>query len=187
MIAPPVQMKRKYLVERLQLELDLIRGLRLLGLCMALFALVCYASILESVSDARLGLMNTYKTIFNLDDSLADIKTTEGLQSYLKLLSARSRLLQPLSSQYWLDAEGEIKILENTRSFSAPLNLNLRSLNPRVDSAEWSITAWVQLDMEGGTNIIRKPLGGSLPARDLSCWAWYIGWPNDRFDYGAVK
>jgi hypothetical protein len=186
-IAGATQLKRMYLLERLQLELDLIRGLRLLALCLVLFALVCYAAVLESVSDARLGLMNTYKTVFNLDDGLADIKTADDLQSYLQLLSARSRLLQPLSSVYFGDAEGEIKIFANTRSFDAALNLNARGLNPRVDSAEWTITAWVQLDIEGGTNIIRKPLGVSLPAKDLSCWAWYIGWPYDRFDYGAVR
>ena len=43
--------------ERLELELDLVRGLRLLALCLALFVLVCYSAILENVSDARLGLL----------------------------------------------------------------------------------------------------------------------------------
>ncbi len=100
-------------------------------------------------------------------------------------MSARSRLLQPLSSNYFGDAEGEIKVLDGARSFSAPSNLNLRGLSARVDLPEWTMTAWIQLDREGGTNVIRKPLGASLPAKELSCWGWYIGWPSDRFDYGA--
>jgi hypothetical protein len=128
---------------------------------------------------------STYKTIFSLDDSLASIKTADDLRSYLKLVSARSRLLQPLSSNYFADAEGEIKVFEGTRAFSAPSNLNVAGLSARVDLLEWTMTAWIQLDSEGGTNVIRKPLGASQPARELSCWGWYIGWPYDRFDYGA--
>lgn len=71
------------LLERLELELSLQRGLRLLALCIMLFTLICYASVLESASPARLGLLQTYKTIFGLDDSLADIKTIEDLKGFL--------------------------------------------------------------------------------------------------------
>ena len=52
-----------------------------------------------------------------------------------------------------------------------------------VQSGEDS--AWVQLESEGGGYIIRKPLGQTPETRQLSCWAWYMGWPQDKFEFGA--
>jgi hypothetical protein len=46
---------RQSLVERLQLDLDLIRGLRLLFLCALMFGLVIYAGNLERRSEERLA------------------------------------------------------------------------------------------------------------------------------------
>jgi len=45
--------------------------------------------------------------------------------------------------------------------------------------------AWVKLPKNGGANILRKSLGKSQAEKDLSCWSWYVGWPSDRFDFGA--
>jgi hypothetical protein len=53
--------------------------------------------------------------------------------------------------------------------------LEVKGLEPRVDSPSWSLMAWVR----------RKPLGKSLAERELSCWAWYVGFPSTRFDFGA--
>ena len=83
LIAPTTKLKRTNLVERLELELSMQRGLRLLFLCMALFTLVVLASVIESASASRFGLLQTYQTIFGLDDSLADIKTVEALKESL--------------------------------------------------------------------------------------------------------
>ena len=63
---------RQPLIERLQLELNLMRGLRLLFLCALMFGLVIYAANLELRAAQRLGLLHTYATIFALDpDDLA--------------------------------------------------------------------------------------------------------------------
>ncbi len=63
---------RQPLIDRLQLELNLMRGLRLLVLCALMFGLVIYAANLELRSAQRLGLLNTYTTIFELNpDDLA--------------------------------------------------------------------------------------------------------------------
>ena len=63
--------------------------------------------------------------------------------------------------------------------------LDAEGLEPRVDSPAWSLMAWVQLQKNGGANILRKPLGKSQAERELSCWSWYVGTPSDRFDFGA--
>jgi hypothetical protein len=65
------------------------RGLRLLLLCLAMFAVVIFSSVIESQSAKRLGLMKSYSTIFSLDDSLADIKTTDDLFDYLRHVSSQ--------------------------------------------------------------------------------------------------
>lgn len=65
------------------------RGLRLLLLCLAMFAVVIFSSVIESQSAQRLGLMKSYSTIFSLDDSLADIKTTDDLFEYLRHVSSQ--------------------------------------------------------------------------------------------------
>ena len=48
-------LKRKALLQRLQLELDLQRGLRLLVLCICMFAVVIAASVIQSQASVRLG------------------------------------------------------------------------------------------------------------------------------------
>jgi len=86
---------RKPLVERLQLDLDLIRGLRLLFFCALMFGLVIYAANLEKRSAQRLGLLNTFSTIFSLNaDALYEIKTPQHFFDYLRMVSEQSRLLQ---------------------------------------------------------------------------------------------
>ena len=57
------------------------------------------------------GLRNTYTSVFSLDDSLADIKTIGDLFEYLGVVSERARLVQPLSSSYFVERQGELKIL----------------------------------------------------------------------------
>ena len=90
---------KEKLIERLHLELKLMRGLRLLALCLCMFAVVIFAAVHEKQGHNRLGLLNTYKSLFQLDDSLAEIKTIDDLFDYLRLVSSRSRLIQVWFSQ----------------------------------------------------------------------------------------
>ena len=53
--------------------------------------------------------------MFSLDDSLADIKTIGDLFEYLGVVSERARLVQPLSSSYFVEKKGELKVLEGMR------------------------------------------------------------------------
>ena len=77
-----------------------------------------YAANLGERSSQRLGLLKTYKRIFSLNDEyLHDIKTTDDVFEYLREVSKQSRLLQPLSSQYFIEETGDIKILKGVRHF----------------------------------------------------------------------
>jgi hypothetical protein len=87
-----------------------------------------------------------------------------------------------------------VHIRAHTESMFVSLGLNrfkgkrvleVKGLEPRVDSPSWSLMAWVRLQENGGANILRKPLGKSLAERELSCWAWYVGFRSTRFDFGA--
>jgi hypothetical protein len=82
-----IVLKNEMFLERIHLELQLQRGLRLLLLCMCMFAVVILAAVQERQGPARLGLLDTYKSLFQLDDSLADIQTIDGLFEYLRLVS----------------------------------------------------------------------------------------------------
>ena len=104
--------KRDALLERLHLEIKLMRGLRLLVLCVCMFAVVIFAAIHEKQGSTRLGLLNTYKSLFQLDDSLAEIKTINDLFAYLRMVSVQSRLIQPTSSEYFVETAGELKLMQ---------------------------------------------------------------------------
>ena len=55
-----------------------MRGLRLFFFCALMFGLVIYAANLEKRSSQRLGLLNTYKSIFMLqDEHLYNLKRPE--------------------------------------------------------------------------------------------------------------
>jgi hypothetical protein len=177
---------RKPLVERLELDLDLIRGLRLLFFCAVMFGLVIYAANLEKRSAERLGLLNTFSTIFALNaDALYEIKTAENFFDFLRMVSEQSRLLQPLSSQYFIEETGEMKIMSGVRKFLEEDNVEVEGLEPAIDSAAFSLTAWIRLKPGGGANVIRKPLGKTAIEKPLSCWGWYVGHPSERFFFGA--
>jgi hypothetical protein len=185
LVGKGIILKREAVIDRLKLESRLQRDMRLMLLCAIQFVLVIAVCLAESNAHARLGLLRTYKDVFSLDDSLADIKTLDSLQNYLRTVSERARLLQPRSDYYFRQPEGEIRVFEGVHAFTKPVILNLQDLKPRFDTPEWTLTAWVQHEAEGGGYIIRKPLGQTPETNSLSCWAWYMGWPQDKFEFGA--
>jgi len=131
------------------------------------------------------GLLNTYRSLFSLDDSLAEIKTRDDLFDYLRTVSKQARQIQPLSSAYFVEESGELKILSGQRSFDSKEVVEVQALVPRVDSPSWSLMAWIKLRKDTGAHILRKPLGKTARESTLSCWSWYVGQPSDRFDFGA--
>lgn len=66
------------------------------------------------------GLLSTYASLFELGDSLADIKTRAELFDYLRMVSARARDLQPSSSSYLVEETGEVKLLAGTSPTPMP-------------------------------------------------------------------
>jgi len=174
------------LIERVELELALFRGLRVLFLCMFMFLLVIYAAILEGRSQQKLGLVNTYAGVFGLDaENLMGLTTRAAFFDFIVELSEAARRLQPASSAYFVEETGEIQIMKGIRKFSVASTVKVAGLDPRIDSPSFSIMAWITLKKGKGGNILRKPLG-QVPAQiGLSCWAWSVGSPRDRFDFGA--
>ena len=111
----------------------------------------------------------------------------EHLLEYLSTVMKESRKIMPVSSQYFVEEEGEIKVFSGLQSFDAPSFVEVPSLRPRVDSPAFSVMAWVQLEPgTNGANILRKPLGKLANEKHLSCWAWYVGNDaKDAFVFGA--
>ena len=105
----------------------------------------------------------------------------------MKTISSQSRVLQPLSTEYFSEHDGEVKLFDGFSSFSKPQAFNLMDLKARVDTTEWTMTAWVKLESEGGAVVVRKPLGKAKEESRLSCWSWYVGWPYDEFEFGERK
>ena len=143
-----------------------MRGLRLLLLCALMFGLVIYAAKIELRSAQRLGLLNTYTTIFALNpDDLAAMKTPDAFFDYLKQLSEQSRLLQPLSSQYFIEETGEMKVMMGVRKFLEEEIVEIEGLEPAIDSAAFSLTAWIKLTPEGGQMLSESRSGGVRRSR----------------------
>ncbi|MFN9943079.1 MAG: hypothetical protein ACK56I_26780, partial [bacterium] len=65
------------------------------------------------------GLLNTYKSLFSLDDSLAKIKTRGHLLEYLGAVFNQALLIQPLSSAYFVEETGQLKILSGINQVHA--------------------------------------------------------------------
>ena len=116
---------------------------------------------------------------------LPGIKTPDEFFNFLQEVAKQSRLLQPLSSEYFIEETGEMKIFAGVQKFLGAETMEVDGLKPRVDSKAFSMLAWVQLRPGQGVNVIRKPLGSSPEEFPLSCWGWYVGHPADRFTFGA--
>ena len=164
----------------------MLRGLRLLLLCGCIFVVVLLAANLEKRHWNRLGLLQTYSTVFALNDkSLSAIKTPDQFFEYLHFVSSESRVMQPLSSKYFVEQTGEMKILAGVRRFAKAETIEVEGLEPGIDSMAFSMLAWIKLNPDTGANVLRKPLGRLPEERHLSCWGWYVGSPAERFDFGA--
>ena len=73
--------------------------------------------------------------MFSLDDSLADIKTIGDLFEYLGVVSERARLVQPLSSAYFVEKKGELKVLEGMRPWHSTVTHSM--VTTRAVDACW--------------------------------------------------
>jgi hypothetical protein len=133
-----------------------------------------------------LGLLNSYKSFFHLtDDYLKEIKTQDQLYEYIEDISKQSRMLLPLSSVYFVEDTGEMKLLQGVSRFVQSQILDVVGLEPIIDAPVFSMIAWIRLKAGAGANIVRKPLGSLPDEIKLSCWLWYVGAPADRVEFGA--
>eukprot|EP00961_Rhodomonas_salina_P241206 3259438-Rhodomonas_salina.1 len=180
-----MKLRRWALCQRLSLEMELMRGIRMLILCAIMFSLVIYAAVIESQGPRRLGLLSSYQSLFELDDSLAQLKTPENFFSFLRSVSETSRTVMPLSSDHFVEKGGELKLFSGTRKFRQTLLLDNEDADPRISSPSFTFTVWIRIEPGKGGTIIRKPLGTSFSESQLSCWGWHEGFPTSRFTFGA--
>ena len=66
----------------------------------------------------------------------------------VSLLLLQSRLLQPLSSAYFIEETGEMRVLSGVKKFLEPQTIEVEGLEPAVNSAAFSMLAWVKLQKE---------------------------------------
>ena len=66
--------------------------------------------------------------MFSLDESLADIKTIGDLFEYLGVVSQRAKLIQPLSSAYFVEQQGELKVIAGMVPESTKVVMRIRWL-----------------------------------------------------------
>jgi hypothetical protein len=81
----------------------------------------------RSLPSPGAGLLNTYKSLFSLDDSLAEIQTRDALFDYLREVSKQARLIQPLSSAYFVEDISQLKVVSGvctSSTHSVFLSLN---------------------------------------------------------------
>jgi len=135
---------RQFLLQRILLELQLMRGLRLLMWCLLMFGIVIHASMLEKQGPTQFGLMKSFSSpaLFQLDlDYLAEIRSPAAFMDYLQGISDGSHLLLPKSMEYMYEETSEIKVLAGVNPFIDTFSLDVKGLEPRVDSPSFSMMA----------------------------------------------
>ena len=180
--------QRRKLLERLNLELDFSRGIRLFVLCLAMFLTVIQTAIRESQSAVRLGTLESLKSMFRTDE-LRHIKNPDQFFEYMQFVSEQSRELMPTSSAFFREDEGGFMKFPTSglaQRRREAQDVSIAGLEPRIDSASFTFVAWVQIEADEAVSIIEKPLGrDALEAPGLYCWQWSVGGASDSFVFGA--
>jgi hypothetical protein len=185
-----LRVSRTQLIARIDLELRLMRGVRSLVLAALTFLVMVWIALPRSSSiiagsQSQFGLLQTYNEMLGLE-ALDAVRTPAALREFLEALSARSRSMQVLSDDYFHEEESELRVVSGVRHYLEPEVLMMQRMVPRVDSTAFTMTAWVESQPQAtcGTYVLRKPLGTSMAASALSCWAWHIG-EQPRVEFGA--
>jgi len=175
----PIALKldRTQLMDRLELEAKMLQGLKLLLLCIGIFACNVTSLIKQADSTAVRGLERTFTKAFALDET-KDIATEHTLNEYLVDVLHTSHELLPTSSNYFAtDGSDSVRLFSGIETFSEPRAVTGQGIAARIDSPSFTLTAWRKTHPENsiGAFIVRKPLGQSVRGRQLTCWGWYFG------------
>jgi len=161
-------LRRKPVLERLALELNMQRGLRLLFLCIFMFGIVIYASMVESQSTIRMGTLRTFRAMFDTE-GLSAINTREALAEYLQFVSDQSKKLMPLSSDHFMGQGGEIRIVTGLSTYPPSTPYTLQVANSEVTHADFSPTSdllpycWISDALgEAGGRRFERPVAFSV-------------------------
>ena len=129
-----IELDRKLLLDRLRLEQKVWDGWFVFVNALILFVVVILVLIIGSVSQVRLEIQTSLERTLDLQKLIA-IRTPAEFQDYLHVVSKRGRTMQPLSSDYFSDTEGTIKLLTGAPSIRGQGGtLRVRAL-PRIRSS----------------------------------------------------
>ena len=180
-----LMLNRTALINRLRLEMNVMLGVRILCISLALFFIITAAAALDLRPQTAYNLREALKSSFALD-TLSGIKTLDGFKDFYRDLSVSSRNAQVFSSPHYTDTQGIIKLAAGLQTYTTPFTRN-DAVNP-ILAGSFTLTAWSQFDdtltAARGANVVRKPLGVSPEENQLSCWGWRIG-TSPRLIYGA--
>ena len=143
-----LKVDRAQLIDRLQVELDLVRGLRTLLIALLTFTVIRWLALprtggVVAGTQAEFGLLTTYTDMLGLDQ-VKEVYSAPELRDFMLDLSARSRTMLPLSDVYFKEEQGDKRVVAGTRNFRRTELLSTLVVNPRIDSASFTLTAWVQ-------------------------------------------
>eukprot|EP00961_Rhodomonas_salina_P201447 2717683-Rhodomonas_salina.1 len=131
----------------------------------------------QTDKDAQFALQESYADTFDLA-AASTIVAPYQLRDALRVFSENVRTLQVLSSDFFVETEGQLKILSGIKDFSEAQVIEVEGLMPRVDTASFTFSAWVQRNsIDSSGYILRKPLGRGRE-QSMSCYGWFIGRTN---------
>ena len=100
-----LRLSRKQLIDRLDLEVELSRGLLVLVFNMLLFVVVIGLMLASSGQSSELGLRHTYVETLGLAE-LPSIKTSSALKDFMRGLSSKTQSILPASQAFFEEDEG---------------------------------------------------------------------------------
>ena len=148
-----------------------------------LFMLIAIVLLIEQRASEKFGVLTSLKRTLGLE-RLADIRTAAEFNDYIYFASERGRSMQPLSSNYFDDEHGTIKLIKGEPAKLGASGMLRMAADPRI-LTNFSISAWTRVAQPGGSGyIVRKPLSTQPSERALNCWAWHTG-TTPHFAFGA--
>ena len=162
---------RTLLIDRLKLERKVTEGWFIFLNALVLFVITICASMMEQRAGTKYETRKFLERTLDLPQ-LEDIRSTSEFQQYIRDASTRSRSMQALSSDYFSDERGTIKLLTGEPQLrGATGTVSLEAQLP-IRSA-FSITAWVQREITQPAGFIVRNVLGTSPLEQTLSWGWH--------------
>ena len=140
-----LRVTRVQLIDRLQLEIRLVREFRVFVQAVVMFIVLIWTLLISRSVDQQLGLVSSYRSMLRLGE-VAELTTAPQLKSFLAELSSQASQLLPLSDVYFTEQRGELRVVSGVRTYQQtervipPPGLNPWSTSPDLPTAgsDWT-------------------------------------------------